>query len=267
MCCQSDLQDYIRIRYSYPDTDTSYLIILFRRQISISGSQLRELSVINYEASACIRILLRPKNHIPTTPGRDASKAAAMALAPTNEVKAAELRRPLRKAVKCLVATTNASRDVLMDSATATARLNEEAIKVLVMTPSIAHSFLMDFIYFPSASKNAAPTLKRPHKVVIATTSQAVAQLREFVLKAYFKVLDFGYNPMPHSKAKKWAENDGFLTPYKGEKTVVAAAKNLFNKIGGSFRIVKDTSAGGRFHVDMTVGHYSLIESFVRNEF
>jgi len=199
--------------------------------------------------------------------GRDASKAAAMALAPANEAKAAELRRPLRQAVKHLVAETNASRDVLMDSATVTARLNEEAIKVFGMTLSISHSYLMDFIYFPSASKNAAPTLKRPHTVIVATTSHAVAQLREFVLKAYFKVLGFGYNPMPRSKAKKWVENDGFLTSYKGEKAVVAAAKNLFNKIGGSFRIVKDTSAGGRFHVDMTVGHYSLIASFVRNEF
>jgi len=199
--------------------------------------------------------------------GRDASKAAAMDLAPANEVKAAELRRPLRQAVKHLVATTNASRDVLMDSAAVTARLNEEAIKVFGMTPSIAHSYLMDFIYFPSASKNAAPTLKRPHTVIVATTSHAVAQLRDFVLKAYFKVLGFGYNPMPRSKAKKWVENDGFLTSYKGEKAVVAAAKNLFNKIGGSYRIVKDTSAGGRFHVDMTVGHFSLIASFVRNEF
>jgi len=72
---------------------------------------------------------------------------------------------------------------------------------------------------------------------------------------------------MPSNKAKKWYNNDSFLTSEKGQKAVVAAAKNLFTKIGGSFRIVRDTSAGGRYHVDMTVGHYSLIGSFIRNEF
>jgi len=47
--------------------------IRFRRQISGSGSQLRELSAIRHEGSACIRILLRPKNHILTTPGAAAA--------------------------------------------------------------------------------------------------------------------------------------------------------------------------------------------------
>jgi len=198
---------------------------------------------------------------------RVSTKAAAMALAPENEVNAAKLRRPVREAVKRLVANTIVSRDVLMDTAVATARISDEAMKVFGMTPGAAHSYLMDFIYFPSATKNAAPTLKRPHTVVVATISHAMAQLREFVLKPYFKVLGFEYNPMSRSKAKKWYKDDSFLTSYKGQKAVVAAAKNLFTKIGGSSRIIKDTSAGGRFHVDMTVGHYSLIGSFVRNEF
>ena len=71
----------------------------------------------------------------------------------------------------------------------------------------------------------------------LPTISHAFSQLRGFVLKPYFKVLGFLFNPMRR---------------YKN---------------GGSFRIVKDTSASGRFHFDMTVGHYSLIASFVRNEY
>jgi len=51
------------------------------------------------------------------------------------------------------------------------------------MTPGAAHSYLMGFMCFPSASKNAAPTLKRPHTVVVATISHAVPQLRGFELK------------------------------------------------------------------------------------
>ena len=43
-------------------------MIPFRKQKSTSGSLLRELSVINYEASTCIRILLQPKKCILTTP-------------------------------------------------------------------------------------------------------------------------------------------------------------------------------------------------------
>jgi len=43
--------------------------IRFRKQISSSGSQLREFCVIRYEGSAYIRILWRPQKHILTTPG------------------------------------------------------------------------------------------------------------------------------------------------------------------------------------------------------
>ncbi|OSX75170.1 hypothetical protein BU14_0251s0010 [Porphyra umbilicalis] len=198
---------------------------------------------------------------------RDAAKAAAIALAPDNEVKAAQLRRPIRAAVKNLVATADMKRNVLMDSATCTVMINEEAIKAFGMTPTATHSYLMDFIYFPSAVKEAPPTLKRPHTVIEATISHAVAKLNEFVLKPYFKVLGLSYNPMPPNKANKWYKDESFLTSYKGDEALVAAAKNLFVKIGGSFRIVKVTGAGSCCHVDMTVGHYSLIGSFVRNEF
>jgi len=67
---------------------------------------------------------------------RDAAKAAAIALAPDNEVKAAQLRRPIRAAVKNLVATADMKRNFLMDSATCTVMINEEAIKAFGMTPT-----------------------------------------------------------------------------------------------------------------------------------
>jgi len=55
---------------------------------------------------------------------RHKARAAAMALAPENEVKAAKLRRPIRAAVKHLVATAKDSREILMDSATSTANIH-----------------------------------------------------------------------------------------------------------------------------------------------
>jgi len=103
--------------------------------------------------------------------------------------------------------------------------------------------------------------------VIMTTIPHTMAQIREFVVKPFFKVLGFSYNPMPLSKAKKWSVNDCFLTSYKGEKAVVAAAKHSFMKVGGASRIVKDNAAGSRNHVDMVVGHHALIASFARNEF
>jgi len=57
----------------YPDTDIFYVVFRFRRQISVSVSESRELSVIKYTASACIRILFRPEIHILTTPAKHLS--------------------------------------------------------------------------------------------------------------------------------------------------------------------------------------------------
>ena len=198
---------------------------------------------------------------------RAAAKAVAMELAPENDAKAAQLRRPVRADVKHLVATTTVSRHVLMDSDTATAAINAEVVKTFSITADAAHSYLMNHIYFPSSTKGAAPVLKRPLTVISTTVPHTVAQLRDYVLKPYFKVLGFSYNPMSVTKANKWYKQDRFLTSYKGEKAVVAAAKSLFTKIGGSARIVKIKGAGGRSHVDMVVGHHALIGAFVRNEF
>jgi len=87
------------------------------------------------------------------------------------------------------------------------------------------------------------------------------------VLKPFFSVLGFSYNPMPVSKAIKWEKKDTFLTSYKGEKAIVAAAKNVFTKNGGGARIFTDRAGSHRFHVDMLVGHHALFASFMRNEF
>jgi len=103
--------------------------------------------------------------------------------------------------------------------------------------------------------------------VINTTVPHCVAQVREFIVKPFFKVLGFPYNPMPVSKAKKWSANDCFITSEKGEKSVVAAAKSLFLKVGGDDRIVKRKTAGSRCYVEMVVGHHALIASFARNEF
>jgi len=198
---------------------------------------------------------------------REAAKAVAMELALDKEAKASQLRRPVRPAVKHLFATTVVSRDVLMDPDTAAAVINAEAVKEFAILADEAHSYLMNHIYFPSSSKRAAPVLKRPLTVISSTVPHTVAQFREYVLKPYFKVLGFSYNPLPVAKANKWYKQDRFLTSCKGEKADVAAAKSVFTKIGGRARIVKNKDAGGRSHVDMVVGHHALIGAFVKNEF
>jgi len=197
----------------------------------------------------------------------DEARVAAMALAPDNDAKAASLRRPLRAAVKSRVATTTVSREVLMDADTATDVIQEEVVKAYSLTPAVANSYLMNRVYFPSTVKGSVPVKKRPVSVIMTTIPHTVAQLREFVLKPFFKVLGFSYNPMPVNKARKWSKKDLFLTSYKGEKAVVAAAKNLMTKIGGGARIIKSKTAGSRYHVEMVVGHHALIASFVSNEF
>ena len=195
------------------------------------------------------------------------AKALAMSRAPENDRQAARLRRPIRAAVKRLVAKATISRDILMDADTATAVIHNEVIKTLDVTPAVADSYLMNHIYFSSSAKGADPTKKRPMSVIMTTIPHSVAQIREFVLKPFFKVLGFPYNPMPSAKAKKWAAKDCFITSYKGEKALVSAAKNMFMKVGGGSRIVKDKAAGSRCHVEMVVGHHALIASFARNEF
>jgi len=193
--------------------------------------------------------------------------AAAMALAQENEAAAAKLRRPLRTVVKKRVATTIDSREVLMDADTAVEVIEDVVIKALAVSSDAANDYMMNRVYFPSSVKGAEPIKKRPVAVIMSTIPHTVAQLREFILKPFFGVLGFSYNPMPIGKANKWSKQDSFITSYKGEKAVVAAAKNLFTKIGGSGRIVKDKSTGSRQHVDMVVGHHALIARFVRNEF
>jgi len=195
------------------------------------------------------------------------AKASAMALAPANDVQAAMLRRPVRAVLKHRIAATTASREVLMDPDMATSVIQEEVIKSLGVTPDAADSYLMNRIYFSSSTAGAEPTKKRPMAVIMTTIPHTMAQIREFVVKPFFKVLGFSYNPMPLSKAKKWSVNDSFLTSYKGEKAVVAAAKHMFMKVGGASRVVKDNTAGSRNHVEMVVGHHALIASFARNEF
>jgi len=195
------------------------------------------------------------------------AKASEMALAPANDMQAARLRRPIRTVMKNRIATTTVSREVLLDPEMAAAVIHEEVIRALGVTPDAADSYLMNRIYFSSSTADAEPTKKRPMAVIMTTIPHTMAQIREFVVKPFFKVLGFSYNPMPLSKAKKWSVNDCFLTSYKGEKAVVAAAKHLFMKVGGASRIVKDNAAGSRNHVDMVVGHHALIASFARNEF
>ena len=195
------------------------------------------------------------------------AKATAMALAPDSEAQAATLRRPLRAVVKKRVAMTTDSREVLIDPDTAVDVIQDIVVQAFAVSAVAAHNYMMNGVYFPYSVRSGMPTKKRPVAVIMSTIPHTVAQLREFVLKPFSKVLGFEYNPMPISKAKKWSKKDYFLTSYKGEKAVVAAAKNLFTKIGGGSRIVKDKSVGSRYHVNMVVGHHALIASFVRNEF
>ena len=192
-------------------------------------------------------------------------QAAAMALAPVNEEKAGQLRRPIRALVKKLIAKATLSRDILMDADTQTAVISEEVVKAFAVQADVAHSYLMGPVWFPADEGH--PKKKRPISKITTTIPHTVAQIREFVLKPFFHVLGFSYNPMPVFKAMKWEKKDTFFTSYKGEKAIVAAAKNVFTKIGGGARIVTDRAGSHRFHVDMLVGHHALFASFVRNEF
>jgi len=195
------------------------------------------------------------------------AKDAAMARAPENEDKASQFRRPIRAAVKKRMANATSSRDVLMDAGTTTAVIGAEVVKALGVPADVAHSYLMNPVFFPSSADGGQPTKKRPMAVITSTIPHTIAQIREFVLKPYFHVLGFPHSPMPARKAKKYSKNDYFISSYKGEKAMVAAAKNVFTKIGGGSRIVKDRAAGSRYHVEMVVGHHALFASFVRNEF
>ena len=195
------------------------------------------------------------------------ANAVAMDLAPKNDMEAASLRRPIRAAVKRMIATTHNSRDVLMDAEMTTAAIHEQVMIKFDVDAEAANNYLMNRIYFSSSTVGADPIKKRPMSVINSTVPHCVAQVREFIVKPFFNVLGFQYNPMPMSKAKKWSANDCFLTSEKGEKAVVAAAKSLFLKVGGGDRIVKRKTAGSRCHVEMVVGHHALIASFARNEF
>jgi len=195
------------------------------------------------------------------------ANAMAMALAPKNDMEAASLRRPIRAAVKSRVATANNSRDVLMDAEMTTAAIHEQVMIKFDVDAEAANNYLMNRIYFSCSTVGADPIKKRPMSVINSTVPHCVAQVREFIVKPFFNVLGFAYNPMPLSKAKKWSADDCFLTSEKGEKAVVAAAKCLFLKVGGGDRIVKRKTAGSRCYVDMVVGHHALIASFARNEF
>jgi len=191
--------------------------------------------------------------------------AAAMALAPVNEEKAAVLRRPIRALVKKIIAQTTLSCCVLMDADTQTAVINDEVVKAFAIPTDAAHSYLMSPVWF--LSDDGKPKKKRPISKITSTIPHTVAQTREFLLKPFFNALGFQYNPMPLAKAEKWEKKDVFLTSYKGERALVAAAKDVFSKIGGGSRIVKDGRGSHRFHVDMLVGHHVLFASFVRNAF
>jgi len=195
------------------------------------------------------------------------SNALAKTLAPKNDMEAASLRRPIRTAVKHMVATATNSRHVLMDSEMAITAIHEQVMKTFKMDAEAANSYLMNHIYFSSSTVGAEPNKKRPMSVINTTVPHCVAQVREFIVKPFFQVLGFPYNPMPVSKAKKWSANDCFITSEKGEKALVAAAKSLFLKVGGGDRIVKRKTAGSRGYIEMVVGHHALIASFARNEF
>jgi len=54
-----------------------------------------------------------------------------------------------------------------------------------------------------------------------------VAQVREFIVKPFFSVLGFAYNPMSLSNAKEWSVDSCVLTSKNGEKVGVAAAESL----------------------------------------
>jgi len=93
----------------------------------------------------------------------------------------------------------------------------------------------MSPIWFPADGGQRKK--KRPIEKITTTIPHTVAQIREFVLKPFFDVLGFSYNPMPVAKAKKWEKRDAFLTSLKGEKAILAAAKNVVSKIGGGARV------------------------------
>jgi len=157
-----------------------------------------------------------------------AAKDAAVARAPENEDKASQFRRPIRAAVKKRIASANSSRDVLMDADTTTAVIGAEVVNALAVPAGVAHSYLMNPVFFPSSANGGQPTKNLPISVITSTIPHTIAQIREFVLKPYFNAVGFPHSPMPARKAKKYSKNDYFISSYKGETAMVAAAKNVF---------------------------------------
>jgi len=191
---------------------------------------------------------------------------AGMEAATDYDVKASLVRKHLRDHENQLIASAAVSRNIHMDAETVTQTITDHVIKVYDVTAEEAHSYFMNRPWFSSSKKGSSPIRKGPMVVIAATIPHTIAAIREFALEAYSKSLGISHKPLAKGKAEKWFAVDKFITSYKGENVLVAAAQTVFMKIGGAARIVKDTVSRRRFHVDMLAGHHALLASFVRKE-
>ena len=79
-------------------------------------------------------------NNVMPVVKREDVQAAAMALAPENEEKAGQLRRPIRAVVKKLIAKATVSRDILMDADAQSAVIWDEVVKAFSVPADAAHT-------------------------------------------------------------------------------------------------------------------------------
>jgi len=138
------------------------------------------------------------------------ARVTAMTSTSDNEAKASSLQRPLRAAIKLRVDTTTISRDVLMNSDTVTAVILDEVVKAFSFTPTVANSYLISRVYFPSTAKGSVPVKKRPVSVIMTTILHTFALLREFILKPFFQVLGFSYSQCPSTSRRSGSRRTCF---------------------------------------------------------
>eukprot|EP00168_Porphyra_purpurea_P018816 TRINITY_DN718_c0_g1_i2.p1 TRINITY_DN718_c0_g1~~TRINITY_DN718_c0_g1_i2.p1 ORF type:complete len:279 (-),score=65.86 TRINITY_DN718_c0_g1_i2:1217-2053(-) len=77
---------------------------------------------------------------------REDVQVAAMAIAPDNEANAAQLRRPVRAAVKNTLVTATQSRDIRMNADAQTAVVTEQVCAAFDLQAEAAHSYLMNTV-------------------------------------------------------------------------------------------------------------------------
>lgn len=175
-----------------------------------------------------------------------------------------EIERRSRSALVEPTGGSTVTRDVCLSTTRSWVEYVSITASVLDVDAAAASNWLLGYADLPTRKGTSALKSVRRCTPILRIKSHTMHQWKEVIIAAYFGSLGLSRDDITRQQAQQLLYSMGYLTSVRGLPATLCGVEAFLLLLGAADRVVQPANAGDLKTISCTLGHVSLVTSFVR---